>query len=103
MFNEIKKIRQPKNVLKKEDFKINFQTDFQELMYLHSLGRKSDCYDCKIMTDEMYENALGREEEFVEEVVEHNEEKLFHVFRAYKNYQEEDTIVPQSRILCFIF
>jgi len=51
------------------------------------------------MNNEMYENVIERQEEFVEEIIEKNEAKLFHVFRWYKNYQEDNTIVPKSKIL----
>lgn len=55
------------------------------------------------MNEDMYESAIEREEEFVEEIIEKGEAKLLHVFRWYSNYQEEDTIVPKSRILWFLF
>lgn len=103
MFNEIKKKRAQKNTLRKEDILIDLQTEFQELMFLHSVGKKSDKYDWKVMTEEMYENALERQEEFVDEIITKDETKLLHVFRWYKNYQEDDTILPKSRILCFLF
>lgn len=71
-------------------------------MYLHSIGKKSEKYDWKSMNDEMYENVLERQEEFVEEIIENNEVILFDLFRWYRNYQEE-TYLPKSRILCFLF
>jgi len=44
MFAEIKKKRAPKTSLKKEDYLLNLQTDFQELIFLHSKGCSSDKY-----------------------------------------------------------
>jgi hypothetical protein len=103
MFNEIKKKRSQKTMLKKENVLLNLQTEFQELMYQHSLGNKSDKYDWKVMNDEMYENALERQEEFVEEIIEKGEANLFDLFRWYKNYQDDDSYLPKSRVLCLLF
>lgn len=103
MFTEIKKKRAPKNRLNKDDVLINMQTEFQELLFKHSIGKKSDKYDWKVMNDDMYENSLERQEEFVEEIVKNKESYLFHLFRWYKNYQEDDSYLPKSRILWFLF
>jgi len=54
------------------------------------------------MTDEMYENAIERQEEFVEEIIKEKEVLLFDLFRWYKNYQE-DNYLPKSSILSFLF
>mmetsp|Transcript_29275 Transcript_29275/g.28901 ORF Transcript_29275/g.28901 Transcript_29275/m.28901 type:complete len:81 (+) Transcript_29275:442-684(+) len=71
-------------------------------MYLHSKGKKSQKYCWKVMTDEMYENAIERQEEFVEEIIKEKEVLLFDLFRWYKNYQE-DNYLPKSSILSFLF
>lgn len=54
------------------------------------------------MTDEMYENVIERQEEFVEEIIKEKEVLLFDLFRWYKNYQEGN-YVPKSSILSFLF
>lgn len=102
MFNEIKKKRPQLNILKKDNTYINFQTEFQELMYLHSKGKKSQKYCWKVMNDEMYENAIEKQEIFVEEIIKQDEVLLFDLYRWYKNYQE-DNYVPKSSILGFLF
>ena len=102
MFNEIKKKRQQMIVLKKDDTYINFQTEFQELMYRHSKGKKSEKYGWKVMNDEMYENAIERQELFVEEIIKEKEVVLFDLFRWYKNYHDANYL-PKSSILCFLF
>lgn len=89
--------------MKKDESLYNFQTEFQELMLLHSQGEKSDKYPYKVMDEEMYENALEKQEQFVEEIIEKDEVQLFNLFRWYKNYQEEDTVLPQSTLLSFLF
>jgi hypothetical protein len=72
-------------------------------MLLHSMGKKSDKYPYKVIDEEMYENALEKQEEFVEEIIAKDEAQLFNLFRWYKNYQEEDTVLPQSTLLSFLF
>ena len=81
---------------------INFQTEFQELMYLHSIGKSSEKYDWKVMNDEMYENVLENSEDFIEEIIRNKETALLDLFRWYRNYQEAN-YMPKSRILSFIF
>ena len=103
MFQEIKKKRPQKNVLKKEESLYNFQTEFQELMLLHSQHKNSDKYPRKVMTSQMDKMALAKQSDFVEEIINKNEVQLFNVFRWYKNYQEDETVLPQSTLLSFLF
>lgn len=90
-------------VIKKGEALVNIQTEFQELMYMHAQGKKSDKYNFKVMTDEMFENALEQQERFVEEIIKEKEVALFNLFRWYNNSQDEETYLPKSRILSFLF
>jgi hypothetical protein len=103
MFAEIKKKRPEKIIMRKEKVLINIQSEFQELMYNHSQGKKSTKYNFKVMNDEMYENCLEQQEAFVEEIIDEKEASLFDLFRWYKNNQDEETYLPKSRILSFLF
>jgi hypothetical protein len=55
------------------------------------------------MTSQMDKMALAKQSDFVEEIINKNEVQLFNVFRWYKNYQEDETVLPQSTLLSFLF
>ena len=78
-------------------------TDFQELVYLHSIGEITRKYTQMIVLPEFAEIVRSNKENFIQEIIDKDEVFIFKEFRWYKNSQELEAYVPKSAILGFLF
>ena len=103
MFVEIKKKRMMNISITKKGREVHSFTDFQELLFRHSLGEITRKYDAILINEDMGSIISYNSIELIQEIIDKNEIDILKDFRCYKNNQNADAQVPKSKILCFLF